>query len=1270
MRIVVSLHPALRIQNALPYPISTSLFAASPTGILGEQLAAAVTEEGAVEQLYCADLTTPLMLSVICKNFRKVREPVLVFAPDGMGGVNVAKTIDLLDDQGVALRLGVEAISSAWGDLTIVVYAHYLVRNFSHLPLTYAVAGGVSRSVISAAGQVPDLDGSVAGSPQLGNTPDAMAHSGGPSFEGLFAGFGPRSSFNARMVRTDPPLADKALVNGAALRGAIAVITRGIVPFTEKARKAAAAGAVAVIFINTDDSTFLAEGDKGPGIRIPCVMLRKCDAAVIDWSLSPEDLTTHVAPEKVNSSQRASSQSMEWKRVVKASIRFGDTNHSSSLGNTPDSRPRMIESLTGGAQADPKDKGGTLFPDSWMEQPCEPPFIFSFASTDLTGNRACFQVNGSPWGPAFSLESVGTNGILEVPGKPADAPELKKACPLYEFGLAFELGMGYLSRSKLVSIVPRYTLLNRLGYTLQISQQGLEDEHAAVLELPDGDLRPFHWVDGKLAKSVRIRVVPQIGTTDTYQTGWSGPLLPDQVGTFSARLPNLQGGIEGSRDVIMEVKVRKAASFIVFRLETSAESALYALENRSSKPIKVWQEGSNHLDLGLKAAPATRAPVTWDRPHAPHILVLAQEGSQELVKVAMDEFGSVPTQAGLKVEVVAERGSRVLRVTDVSLDSDSDIVSMAGEEALPRNAIRVVFAGLCVSVLDAKLEEIMYASLLDFDLEYKVTRTDYEFELKIGKVQVDNQTDKGPEIVLGIENSKGGEDTSPAVHLSIVRARQFRNMQFYKYFALKIRELDLEIDETFVMRILDSAQNVVDSSTITVPDEKFEDVTTSGYKQLRFLGTKPVQGDKMYIEMLELHPIVVNLSFFGTGAIMERTSTDGGGLSYNPMFAAIKALGVVITNIDRAPIALNALMLERPFATNAELMSCIRKHYKTQLVQQLYKLVGSFEFLGNPVGLVSNLGTGMKDFFYEPAQGMMKSPGEFAKGMSKGTSSLLQKSTFGLFNAASKITGSMSKSLVQMSGDDDYIKKRQEAQSARQKKTNVNHTKDRQDLSEQLSDGFMGIFAKPMAGAREGGTAGFFSGLGKGILGAVVKPTAGLMDLTSKAAEGVRNTSRAGEMLRRVRPPRVHLGDQVLRNYDARSAHGCDAMRRLRDGEWKEHRYIGFCVLEDGEAVLVSDKHVCVHAFTNHEEKWAAAVSTVKDISVEGRVVSLSVEVDVVGAAGAKEVVSEAVAKQLTCTDNRYAEYLADVLRRAVALAQAASAGRAGGGRSNNEYML
>ena len=67
-------------------------------------------------------------------------------------------------------------------------------------------------------------------------------------------------------------------------------------------------------------------------------------------------------------------------------------------------------------------------------------------------------------------------------------------------------------------------------------------------------------------------------------------------------------------------------------------------------------------------------------------------------------------------------------------------------------------------------------------------------------------------------------------------------------------------------------------------------------------------------------------------------------------------------------------------------------------------------------------------------------------------------------------------------------------------------------LTSEVQDGFMGIFAKPMAGAREGGASGFFSGLGKGLLGAVVKPTAGLMDLASKATEVVSKTSKGSEV--------------------------------------------------------------------------------------------------------------------------------------------------------------
>ena len=43
-----------------------------------------------------------------------------------------------------------------------------------------------------------------------------------------------------------------------------------------------------------------------------------------------------------------------------------------------------------------------------------------------------------------------------------------------------------------------------------------------------------------------------------------------------------------------------------------------------------------------------------------------------------------------------------------------------------------------------------------------------------------------------------------------------------------------------------------------------------------------------------------------------------------------------------------------------------------QGIAQAYKVVGSFEVLGNPIDAVSRLGEGVKDFFYAPAEGLMQ----------------------------------------------------------------------------------------------------------------------------------------------------------------------------------------------------------------------------------------------------------------------------------------------------------
>lgn len=50
------------------------------------------------------------------------------------------------------------------------------------------------------------------------------------------------------------------------------------------------------------------------------------------------------------------------------------------------------------------------------------------------------------------------------------------------------------------------------------------------------------------------------------------------------------------------------------------------------------------------------------------------------------------------------------------------------------------------------------------------------------------------------------------------------------------------------------------------------------------------------------------------------------------------------------------------------------------------------------------LGTGVKDFFYEPAEGLMKSPTAFGKGVVKGSMSLVGNTTSGVLGFTTKIT--------------------------------------------------------------------------------------------------------------------------------------------------------------------------------------------------------------------------------------------------------------------------
>jgi vacuolar protein sorting-associated protein 13A/C len=134
---------------------------------------------------------------------------------------------------------------------------------------------------------------------------------------------------------------------------------------------------------------------------------------------------------------------------------------------------------------------------------------------------------------------------------------------------------------------------------------------------------------------------------------------------------------------------------------------------------------------------------------------------------------------------------------------------------------------------------------------------------------------------------------------------------------------------------------------------------------------------------------------------------------------------LAIGNISDAPIRLNSLVLEHTIATYPMYIDLISRHYTQQFLGQLHRVVGSADFLGNPVGLFNLVSSGVKDVFYEPYMGIVSDrPQDVGIGLAKGTASFLKKTVYGLSDTFSKFTGSVGKGLATATMDDEFMEER------------------------------------------------------------------------------------------------------------------------------------------------------------------------------------------------------------------------------------------------------
>ncbi|KAL0478349.1 vacuolar protein sorting protein VPS13 [Acrasis kona] len=283
----------------------------------------------------------------------------------------------------------------------------------------------------------------------------------------------------------------------------------------------------------------------------------------------------------------------------------------------------------------------------------------------------------------------------------------------------------------------------------------------------------------------------------------------------------------------------------------------------------------------------------------------------------------------------------------------------------------------------------------------------------------------------------------------------------------------------------------------------------------------------------------------------------------NPLMIILDSVGVTVANVDDAPLCLNAMLVENVFENKTSLIDRMSQHYIRSVMKELYKVLGSLEMLGNPVGLFNDVSTGVKDLFYEPVAGLSKNPEQFGKLLAKGSVSLVSNSVHGTFNAASKVTGTIGKGLTYLTFDDEYIKKHQ-AQRRAPRDAREGLSEGGNALFRSVKKGVTGLITQPIKGAKEQGGKGFFAGLGKGIVGVPMKPIAGVFDLVNKTTQGISNQAasqeRQNRIQNRIRYPRTFkrmtnkndagedYTDMMLSVYEANGAYEMFLLQIVNDG--------------------------------------------------------------------------------------------------------------------------
>ncbi|CAI4602875.1 CPI_1c_G0034240.mRNA.1.CDS.1 [Saccharomyces cerevisiae] len=852
------------------------------------------------------------------------------------------------------------------------------------------------------------------------------------------------------------------------------------------------------------------------------------------------------------------------------------------------------------------------------------PKMFSFDKEDDKSNRARIRFKESEWSSKLSFDAIGQSFDASV--------SIKNKEQESNLGINISEGKGKYLLSKVIEIAPRYIISNTLDIPIEVCETGSMD----VQQIESNITKPLYRMRNIVDKQLVLKFLGG-------DSNWSQPFFIKNVGVTYLKV------LKNSRHKLLKIEILLDKATIFIRIKDGGDRWPFSVRNFSDHDFIFYQRDPRKVSDPYKDDQSNESssrsfkpifyripsksimPYAWDFPTAKEKYLVLESGTRTR-EVRLAEIGELPPlrldkrskdkpapivglhvvadddmQALVIVNYKANVGLYKLKTASATTTSSVSVNSSVtdgfvqkDEDEKVNTQIVVSFKGVGISLINGRLQELLYINMRGIELRYNESKAYQTFSWKMKWMQIDNQLFSGnySNILYPTEipYTEKEIENHPVISGSISKVNDsLQAVPYFKHVTLLIQEFSIQLDEDMLYAMMDFIKFPGSPWIMDSRDYKYDEEI-----QLPDVSELKTAGD-IYFEIFHIQPTVLHLSFIRSdeispGLAEETEESFSSSLYYVHMFA------MTLGNINEAPVKVNSLFMDNVRVPLPILMDHIERHYTTQFVYQIHKILGSADCFGNPVGLFNTISSGVWDLFYEPYQGYMMNdrPQEIGIHLAKGGLSFAKKTVFGLSDSMSKFTGSMAKGLS-VTQDLEFQRVRRLQQRINKNNRNA-LANSAQSFASTLGSGLSGIALDPYKAMQKEGAAGFLKGLGKGIVGLPTKTAIGFLDLTSNLSQGVKSTTTVLDMQKgcRVRLPRYVDHDQIIKPYDLREAQGQYWLKTVNGGVFMSDEYLSHVILPGKElAVIVSMQHIAEVQMATQELMWSTGYPSIQGITLE-----------------------------------------------------------------------